>query len=205
MLTRIVFFLASQLVFSTRWQEKYRTLGFPGIEKKSVLIENAYTHHLEKISDGVVAPKIFLWAGRDIPLKNVERLKAAFTEAQKHVPHISLLLLSRVTHEVVLRHMRNAYALILPSYSEDSPNLILEGLSFGKPFIATMHNGLHDLIAPFGIFVDPCDQQAITDAIIKMCDVGTHRSFEAEIKKFHYMRTYDDIAKEFIQLITLPE
>ena len=96
--------------------------------------------------------------------------------------------------------MKEAYVTILPSFSDDSPNLILEGLSFGKPFIATKFNGLQDQIGSFGISVDPRDQSALTEAIIRMADIETYDLYRKRIAVFSYTHTYDDIARDLIQL-----
>ncbi len=201
MMTGITFALADKLVFSTKWQEQFRTLGHPSIAGKTTLIENAYTDSSSDTTFPTSEHKIFLWAGRDIPLKNVELLKRAFSKAEKRVSGISLMLLRGVSHAEVMAQMKDAYAVILPSYSDDSPNLILEGLSLGKPYIVTKFSGLEEKIADMGISLDPRDEEAVADAIVQMTDARRYEDYKAKIEKFKFIHTYDDIAEEFIQLI----
>lgn len=199
-MTSLTFKLASKLVFSTEWQKKYRTVGYPDMQNKTILIKNAYTHDYNAVE---VEPKekIFLWAGRDIPLKNVSLLKEAFKDAKKGTANITLLLLTGVSHAEVMKRMKESYAVILPSYSDDSPNILLEGLSYGKPFISTKYNGLLDDIGAMGIAVEPRSKEDISRAIISMSQKGIYQKFQENIRNFKYSHSYEDIAKEFVQLI----
>jgi len=69
-LTGWTFFFARRVVFSTRWQMDVRMSVYPITKGKSLLVENAYAL-LPHIEDHCGAVKTFLWAGRDIPLKNL--------------------------------------------------------------------------------------------------------------------------------------
>lgn len=199
-MTSLTFRLANKLVFSTEWQKKYRTVGYPLIHNKTILIKNAYTHNYNTLGNEP-KEKIFLWAGRDIPLKNVSLLKEAFEDAKKTIPDISLLLLTGVPHGEVIKRLKESYAVILPSYSDDSPNILLEGLSCGKPFISTKYNGLLDDIGTMGIAVEPRSREEISSAIISMSQKEIYQKFQEHIRNFKYCHSYEDIANEFAQLI----
>lgn len=196
-----VFALATTVVFSTRWQAEIRARAYRLPPKKVIVIENAY--HIEKreYPDERPKTKVFVWAGRNIPLKNLPRLTEAFREAQKRVENIRLDILMNMPNKTVLRYMKEAWALVLPSFSEDSPNALLEGLSVGKPFISTAHNGLRDRIGELGLFVDPKDIRALTDAIALMADEKVHDAYVRRIEEFSYYRSYEDVAKDYLRLI----
>jgi glycosyltransferase involved in cell wall biosynthesis len=196
-----VFSLATTVVFSTRWQAEIRARAYRIPSKKIAIIENAY--HIEKriYPDKHPKTKVFVWAGRNIPLKNLPRLTEAFREAQKRVENIRLDILMNMPNKTVLRYMKEAWAIVLPSFSEDSPNVLLEGLSAGKPFISTSHNGLRDRIGELGLFVDPKDVRALTDAIALMADEKVHDAYVRRIEQFSYFRSYEDIAKDYLKLI----
>jgi glycosyltransferase involved in cell wall biosynthesis len=200
--TNRVFALATRVVFSTRWQAEIRSRAYHVPPRKLVVIENAY--HIEKKKYPEERPKIkvFVWAGRNIPLKNLSRLTEAFRDAQKRTEDIRLDFLMDMPHKTVLRYLKEAWAIILPSFSEDSPNVLLEGLAEGKPFISTAHNGLRDRIGELGLFVDPKDVRALTDAIALMADEKVHDAYVHRIEEFEYSRTYDQIAKDYLDLIS---
>lgn len=197
-----VFALSTIVVFSTRWQAEIRARAYRIPPRKVVIIENAY--HIEKRTypDERPQTKVFVWAGRNIPLKNLPRLTEAFREAQKRVENIRLDILMNMPNKTVLRYMKDAWALVLPSFSEDSPNVLLEGLSMGKPFISTSHNGLRDRIGELGLFVDPKDVRALADAIALMADEKVHDAYVRRIEKFSYFRSYEDIAKDYLRLFS---
>lgn len=197
-----VFALATTVVFSTRWQAEIRSRAYRIPVKKIAIIENAY--HIEKHTypDETPKTKVFVWAGRNVPLKNLPRLTEAFREAQKRVENIRLDILMNVPNKTVLRYLKESWAVILPSFSEDSPNILLEGLSVGKPFISTAHNGLRDRIGELGLFVDPKDVRALTDAIALMADEKVHDAYVRRIEGFEYFRSYEDIAKMYLRLIS---
>lgn len=196
-----VFALATTIVFSTRWQAEIRARAYRIPPRKVVVIENAY--HIEKqtYQDERPQTKIFVWAGRNVPLKNLPKLTEAFREAQKRVENIRMDYLMDMPHKTVLRYLKEAWAIVLPSFSEDSPNVLLEGLSMGKPFISTSHNGLRDRIGELGLFVDPKDVRALTDAIALMADEKIHDAYVRRIEEFSYFRSYEDIARDYLRLI----
>ncbi len=199
-LTSWVFAAAPHVIFSTRWQAEIRARAYAIPPKKVTVIENAYWIEPKPRIVTQEKTKIFLWAGRNIPLKNLPMLTEAFAEAEKRTENIRLDLLMDVPHKTVMRYTEDAWAVILPSYSEDSPNILLEGLSLGKPFISTAHNGLRDRIGELGLFVDPKDRHALTDAIAMMADEKVHEAFEHRIQEFRYIRGYDQIAREYLTL-----
>ena len=163
-------------------------------DRKHVIIENAYV--VTPTRQTKLHGKKYVWAGRDIPLKNVGLLKRAFLKAKEICPDIELVLLSGVSHDAVLKENNSAYALVLPSYSDDSPNFLLEGISAGVPFISTEFNGLRERIEVFGLFVNPRDETALRDAIIEMSDSARREIYANAIAKFSLKHTYDDIVSE---------
>ena len=79
---------------------------------------------------------------------------------------IKLDILSNKTHYEVLEEIKKCYAVVLPSFSEDSPNFILEAISFGKPFILTKDNGYYEKLEDIGLFIDPFNTDDIKNKIL---------------------------------------
>jgi glycosyltransferase involved in cell wall biosynthesis len=63
-----------------------------------------------------------------------------------------------------------AEAFVLPSYSEGSPNVLLEAMSAGVPVIATSVGGIPEIVTDEidGLLVDKQDLGALTSAITRM-------------------------------------
>lgn len=59
--------------------------------------------------------------------------------------------------------------MVLPSLTEGTPNVIIEGMAHGKPIIATTVGGIPDLVSEEeGILVSPGDEQALGNAMARL-------------------------------------
>jgi len=144
--------------------------------------------------------KKFLWIGRDIPLKNLKKLELAFALAKERAPGISLEICKNLPQDKVWEKLKSCYAFILPSISEVSPNLVLQALKFGRPVIMTRESGYSDWLRDIVRLVNPLDTQDIAKAIIELSDENVQRDYRAKIKNFTYVHTYQDIAREFLEV-----
>ena len=144
--------------------------------------------------------KNFLWYVRDIAMKNGTYVRAAFARAKEKHPDI-LLEGGSVPKAELLERMKRCYAVILPSVTEISPNYILDALRFKKPFIMDKYSGFAEWLAPYGRLVDPLDEEDIARAIHEL---ATPEGYAAAMKKaqaFSFVRSYDDVARDFLGLI----
>jgi glycosyltransferase involved in cell wall biosynthesis len=63
--------------------------------------------------------------------------------------------------------MRDLDVFVMPSFTEGTPNSIIEAMAHGKPIIASAVGGIPDMIDPqSGILVPPGDSRALADAMI---------------------------------------
>jgi glycosyltransferase involved in cell wall biosynthesis len=199
---RVYFFLTdillarSTVVFSTAFQKNIWSSVYGLDEKRTHLIPNAITGHLEPIAP---ARKNFLIYGRDIQLRNKTKLKEAFALAKAKAPDI-VLEEGQVPQHVLFERVRAGYCLILPSVSDISPNYILDGLRAGKPFVMTKYSEYAETYKDLGLFVDPLDAQDIADKIVLMTDETTYRRFVEKIREHPLTRTYAELADDFIRL-----
>lgn len=131
---------------------------------------------------------IFLWAGRMVPVKGLDLLLDAWATVVRSHPNALLVLvgdgaqqpaLSRaaeslgdtirfvgsVAHDALPAWYRAADAIVLSSRSEGVPNVLLEGLACGTPFIATDVGGVSGLLAPGCTLVPAGDVTALATAI----------------------------------------
>jgi glycosyltransferase involved in cell wall biosynthesis len=185
------------LIFSTSWQRDIFTREYFLDSSKNYLIENAYK---EKQISLEPERKNFLWGGRDIPLKNLSRLKKSFSLAQKEQSGISLDINLNPEHNDFMSQLKRCYAFILPSISDISPNLVLSAISFNKPFIVTKHTGIKDRIKDIGLFIDPLSVEDIKEKIVFLADEGNYKVQKKKIEEFDFKHSYKDIAKEILEI-----
>jgi glycosyltransferase involved in cell wall biosynthesis len=71
-------------------------------------------------------------------------------------------------------HDRNAFmqcfdVLVMPSFTEGTPNSIIEAMAHGRPIIATKVGGIPDMVDDeAGILVTPGDVEALSEAMLKL-------------------------------------
>lgn len=185
------------IVFSTPWLRDVFVEAYQLKIERTHVIENA----IESNYSGVPSvEKNYIWAGRHIFLKNVEALKSAFRKAEKVDSSVRLELLEKIPHNELMEKLKNCYAVIYPSISEVSPNLVLEALSFGKPSIVTSDTGYANLLQDVALFVDPLDEEDITAKILFLAEEKNYQDMSLKAQTFKHAHTYVEIADEYSKL-----
>jgi glycosyltransferase involved in cell wall biosynthesis len=134
--------------------------------------------------------RVILYVGRLEPRKGTGELAAAFDRVRARVPEAMLVLVgdgvssddvraqaarwgdrARVLgarpHEEVARWMAACDVLVLPSWAEGTPNVVLEALACGRPVVATAVGGIPDVLDPrAGLLVPPREARALADALV---------------------------------------
>jgi glycosyltransferase involved in cell wall biosynthesis len=132
---------------------------------------------------------IVLWVGRMVPVKGVDVLLESWS-AVSHAPSHPLLLLigdgddrraltrqaarlgdsvrflGAVEHDALPDWYRAADCVVLPSRSEGIPNMLLEALACGTPFVASAVGGVVTLRDDESSTVPPDDVAALTAALL---------------------------------------
>jgi glycosyltransferase involved in cell wall biosynthesis len=136
-----------------------------------------------------------IFVGRLVPIKGLRVLMEAFAAARENVPGLRLTLVGdgadrahlealaapygedvRFTgyldQDGVAETLREADALVLPSFAEGVPVVLMEAMASGKPVIATQVGGVSELVEDgvAGFVVPPGDPQSLTDAITALAD-----------------------------------
>lgn len=197
-LTRFILRRVNLIVFSTTWQRNIFIREYRLDERKCQVIENFYPTKI-KGQFGFVR-KNFLWSGREIFLKNLDRLKKSAEMAGQNNAEIYFDFVSGVSKEELESKIQQSYAVILPSLSEISPNFILEAIKYDKPFILTRENGLMNRIQDFGVFINPLDTEDIKNKILFLTDGVNYRRTQEKVSHFNFQHSWEEIAKELLDL-----
>jgi glycosyltransferase involved in cell wall biosynthesis len=187
----------SLMVFSTEMQRDVWLHPYGLLKDRTRIIGNAIDAPLPAESP---TAKNFLWYTRQIAMKNGDRLHAALKKAQETHSEI-VLEEGEVEKSALMERMKRCYAVILPSLTEISPNYILDAIRFKKPFIMDKFSGFATWLAPYGMLVDPLDVDDIARAIEELASEDGYRAARERVSKFSTVRTYRDIANDFLALI----
>jgi glycosyltransferase involved in cell wall biosynthesis len=186
-----------QVVFSSEWQRDIWLEPYSLDPARVHVIENAIP---ERISHTEPQWKNFMFYGRQIPLKNGDRFKKAFERARKH--HLDIVLEEgTLPREELIEKLRSGYAAVLPSISDITPNYIIESICCGTPFLLTKHSAYARRFAEMGVIVDPMSEADMVRGIQDLVDPVVYARLQKNIAAFKEVRTYDEIAKEFLNLI----
>ena len=194
---RVVTRYADAIVFNTVWQKDLweKIYGFD--QKRVSVIENTYPTEREA---SPAKGRVFVAAGRASFLKNVETLETVFTDLKRAFPDIELdnRILSPSEHEA---RIRDAYAVIISSVSEISPNSAVDAIRHGKPFIMPYDSGARDRLAGAGIFVDTLDASALRRSMETLLDAGEYARARVRVHMFSFSHPWEEVAKEFLVLL----
>lgn len=182
------------VIFSTAWQKRIFEEAYSLDSGKNFIVENFYGEKLPPVQK---KGRVFVAGTRQLKWKNLERLKAAFAEAQKVDPTISLDL-SNAPYQEFLQKIREGYAVILTSLGDISPNMILDALRSNTPFVLTRENGLDDRLGSVGMRVDPENIDDIKRGILALADRATHAQQKAQVEGFRHAHNWQQITHEFL-------
>ncbi len=186
---------ADALLFTTEFQKKIWQKAYGFAANKAHRIENYFP---QKSDANVRGGRVFVSAGRKIFLKNAEALDRAFARVRAKNPDISLDM-SSLSHKNHLKRLDQAYAVIIPTFSEVCSNTAIEAVAHGKPFIMTRDTGTFERLEGCGIFIDTRDEHALEAAIEKILDQKTYDELLARIRAFTYTHSWEDMAEEIVR------
>ncbi|MEK7390671.1 MAG: glycosyltransferase family 4 protein [Patescibacteria group bacterium] len=190
---------ASAVIFSTEWQRKIFEQAYGLAPGKNFIVENFYGRKLTGGELPTVARKnrTFIAGVRNLKWKNLERLKHAFEEAVRIEPTINLDL-SNAPYEQFLAKIQAAYAVILVSLGDISPNMILDAIRANTPFILTRETGLYERLKDIGLFADPENIEDIKEKILYLADVANYRIVKEKIENFNFTHSWGQICDEIL-------
>ncbi|MEP6591348.1 MAG: glycosyltransferase [Gemmatimonadota bacterium] len=132
---------------------------------------------------------VVLWVGRMVPVKGLDVLFDAWPVVTQQLSNPLLVLVGEgenrpaleararalgaevrfvgpVAHAELPNWYRAADLIVLPSRSEGIPNVLLEGLACGTPFVASDVGGVAELLQPGCLLVTPERPDALAAAVV---------------------------------------
>jgi glycosyltransferase involved in cell wall biosynthesis len=197
-LTRLIL-RRSAIVFSSNMQRDLWLLPYGLSKNATTVIENEIP---AKLAPTPAIGKKFVMYGRQIPLKNAPAFRRAFQKAKERFADIELDE-GMVPHAQLLEKMCASYAAVVPSISEVSPNYVLDSIRCGKPFILTKYSEYAQRFGMYGVLVDPLEESDMQRGIERLADPATYEELCSRIEAFSEVRTYDDITREFLALMSV--
>jgi teichuronic acid biosynthesis glycosyltransferase TuaC len=106
-------------------------------------------------------------------------------------------LLGPQTSAEVARWLAASTFLVLPSYSEGCPNVVVEALSCGRPVVATDVGGIPELVKDgCGILIPPQNEPALKEAILRVLSQDWDPESIARITR----RSWHDVADDTFRI-----
>ena len=184
------------LAFNTRWLFEIWKEPYQLTEENCHIVENVIGERLGALP---AAPVIALY-GRRMTLKNAEAFKEALEKARGVGVDLSLEE-GIVPQEKLLERLRQVYAVAVPSFSDVAPNSVIDAIRCGKPFLLTKHSGYARRFGEYGVLVDPANIDDMVRGIKELADPKVYEQLSKRIAAFKEVRTYADIAREYLALI----
>lgn len=185
------------LAFSSAWTLDIWNDVYEMKSGRAHVIENAIPPKLESKRP---TRKNFAFYSRQLALKNNAAFRRAFIKAKNIYPDIELEE-GMVSKDDLMKRMQECYAVVLPSISDVTPNYIIDAIRCGKPFLLTKYSGYAERFKEFGVIVDPFSEEDMTRGVMELAEDKSYETYKKRISEFSEVRTYDDIAKEFVALI----
>ncbi len=192
---------AAAIVFSTDWQRKIFEKAYGLKPAKDYIVENYCGPRLEAMEP---ENRSFVAGTRSLKWKNIELLKTAFEKADKQVQSKGLPAIDldggKAVYDSFVEKIRRSYAVVLVSIGDISPNMILDAIRVGVPFIVTKETGIADRIRDCAIFADPQNENDIVSKIVWLSDPANRAAQAEKVRRFAFTHTWEQIADEILKV-----
>lgn len=221
-IARWVFSQSRRIVFSSQWRKAMFELGYPLRSEQAAIIDSPWP----KVgAGGSDRNRILVFAGRFVRVKNLLRLIRAFLAAdaekkwrleligegpqKQEIEKIiresgtggRITITPPMPHSELMEKISSAYAFLLPSLSDVSPNVILDCLATATPFLLTRETGFYETLKDIGLFADPRDETGIASKIRELLDSGFYAAYRERLKQFCKVRSWDEVASDWLLLV----
>jgi glycosyltransferase involved in cell wall biosynthesis len=186
----------SAIIWSTEWQRDIFMKPYGLENQKHFIIENFYGPH---IPSHPPQAKNFVGTTRNLKWKNLNLLKKVFA-SESVVQSGASLDMEVLPHEKFLDKISNSYAVVLVSLGDISPNMILDAIRLGKPFIVTKETGIYERIKDIALFVDPKDPHDIEAKVLWLKKEENYSLQKQKVESFNFVHNWQEMAGEYIDI-----
>ena len=110
----------------------------------------------------------------------------------------AIKIIGQVPHKKISEYMKNADFIILPSWTEGLPTVLVEAMACGLPVIASKVGGIPEIInKDIGVLVEPKNPEELAKGVINAISKGWDRQFIKEHAKDY---TWEKNAEKTIEL-----
>jgi glycosyltransferase involved in cell wall biosynthesis len=212
---------ADALVFSSKWRETIFNIGYPLPKGRRFLILPAVP---EPRSTSAKREQVFRFIGRFVRVKNIPRLIRTFLDvagpewrleligegpmqgevekiirdagAQERITVIPSLGKEAISHKIA-----SAHAVLLPSISDVSPNVILECIAVKTPFLLTEETGFRDMLGDMVPWVDPLDEADLRVKLKLLLQPDSYVRYKEHLETLR-ARSWSAVTDDWLKLLT---
>lgn len=217
---------ADAIISPSKWQAAVLLQQYPAALSKLYVVPNGVTPLSVFTLNGLRSKEQLLFAGRLVrqkgvaeaiaaiaDLKNMERRVrldiigkgtsnyVKYLQALSRRLHVSrnVRFLGQCSHQTVLRRMRSAGAVVMPSRNESFGLVALEAMATGTPLVSTRAGGLRDFVdGDTAAIIESSTPDAISKAVAQVWlqkDRTRKRQRAAFERSLHY--TWDIVASQY--------
>lgn len=221
-LSRFVFRSAERLVFSSQWRADIFKKGYGRKSNQACMISSPWPNGVRSAK---TRESVVLFAGRLVWVKNLPRLIQAFLAVaprgwkleiigdgpmRRDLERIirdghrgeKIVIRSSLSRHALLERITSVRAFVLPSLSEVSPNVILDCIMTGTPFILTRETGFYEMLKDVGLFIDPLNLHDLELKLQQLVNPKDYTEYHDRLLRFHETHTWDEVANAWIALIS---
>ncbi len=217
---------ADAIISPSKWQAAVLLQQYPAAQNKLYVVPNGVAPLSVLTQNGLRRKEQLLFAGRLVRQKGVAEAIAAIADLKKmerrvrldiigngssnYVKYLHTLsrrlhvsshvrFLGQCSHQTVLRRMRSAGAVIMPSRNESFGLVALEAMATGAPLVSTRAGGLRDFVdGDTAAIIESSASDAISKAVAQVWlqkERTRKRQRAAFERSLHY--TWDIVASQY--------
>ena len=224
-LARFVLHHASLIAFSTEWQRRIFLAPYGIKEARTVVLQNAVEADTSAPHSSKTRSEV-IYAGRFLFLKNLRRAILAFREFKMaeggalkmrligegpEERQLKTLLVSYGVSDYVsieppmsrlalAETIKDARAVIVPSFSDISPNLALEALAAGVPAILTRYNGYGFTEADGVLPIEPLPDSSFLNAYRRIANPVVYKKLRGATAK-PSLASWSELGKRYSEML----
>lgn len=216
---------SDMIVFSSNFQKDIYLKEFQISQDRTVVISNPFPE-IEMLAFKSENNRQFLYAGRLLKLKNLDRLINVFKKVpgrtsqsltlkiigdgpeeqnlKRKVADLGLesevMIEKSIPHNRLLEEIAKSYICVLPSLTDISPNFVLECIKLKTPVLLTKETEYYNKFKDILIFFNPKDEKNMEEKITYLLNDVHYQNYSDKIKSIPTSYSWDDVAEKHILL-----